>query len=213
MTERAPALEIGRAALVDLSAALATRREEALARAFRVAARHAEAAAVEEVILQAHLFVGFPIALEAMRSWREVAPQAPAASGEPSAEDGSLWRQRGEEICAIVYGDSYERLRANVAALHPALDAWMISSGYGRVLGRPALDLVTRELCVVSLLAVWDAPRQLHSHLRGALNAGAPPDEVVGAVEIACRYLEPGAGAAVRTLLRRVLPDGAIHEG
>ncbi|GIS80694.1 MAG: hypothetical protein CM1200mP14_22600 [Gammaproteobacteria bacterium] len=33
--------------------------------------------------------------------------------------------------------------------------------------------LVERELCIVALLAVLDVPKQLYSHLRGALNVGA----------------------------------------
>ena len=53
---------------------------------------------------------------------------------------------RGEATCAAVYGPFYERLRLNIRALHPALDAWMIVEGYGKVLGRPGLDLARREL-------------------------------------------------------------------
>jgi 4-carboxymuconolactone decarboxylase len=50
--------------------------------------------------------------------------------------------------------------------------------GYGKVL-RSALDLKTRELCIIALLASQDAPHQLHSHLRGALT-GATTAEVDG---------------------------------
>lgn len=210
-----PGLPLGRAALVDVSASLATRREPALARALRIAARHADREAVEEVILQAHLFVGFPLVLEAMRLWRGMAPEMPPApsSGERNDEDASFWRERGEEVCVIVYGSNYGKLRTNVKAMHPALDEWMISAGYGRVLGRPALDLATRELCIAALLAVWDAPRQLHSHLRGAINAGAGRDEVEAAVEIACRHLEVEEGRGVRAVVARALPARATEEG
>jgi 4-carboxymuconolactone decarboxylase len=76
--------------------------------------------------------------------------------------------------------------------------------GYGRVIGRPGLDLATRELCIAALLAVWKSPRQLHSHLRGALNAGAGRDEVTAAVEIACRYLDLGAATELRSFWGRV---------
>ena len=208
-------LALGRAALVDVSASLATRREPALARALRIAARHADQASVEEVILQAHLFVGFPLVLEAMRLSRAtVFGGTPApSSGERSDEDAPFWRERGEEVCAIVYGSNYEKLRANVKAMHPALDEWMISAGYGRVLGRPALDLATRELCIAALLAVWHAPRQLHSHLRGAINAGAGRGEVEAAIEIACRHLTVEEGSGVRAVLARVLPARATEEG
>jgi 4-carboxymuconolactone decarboxylase len=72
-----------------------------------------------------------------------------------------------------VYGANFKRLRENIRELHPALDAWMITEGYGRTMSRPGLDLLRRELCVVAQTAVLETPRQLHSHLRGALHAGA----------------------------------------
>src|SRR5690606_40667691 len=116
----------------------------------------------------------------------------------------ALWTVRGEEVCARVYGRNYEKLRRNVRSLHPDLDRWMVEGGYGRVIGRPGLDLATRELCIAALLAVWDAPRQLHSHLRGALNAGASEAEVNAAVEVAYRYLSPPRAADVRALWAKI---------
>ena len=49
----------------------------------------------------------------------------------------------------------------------------MIVEGYGKVLSRPALDLARRELCIVAACAASRQERQLHSHLHGALHAGA----------------------------------------
>lgn len=57
--------------------------------------------------------------------------------------------------------------------------------GYGRTLSRPGLELKLREFCVIVQTAVLDTPRQLHSHLRGALNAGATSDEVEAVLGIA----------------------------
>ncbi len=140
---------------------------------------------VEEVLLQSVLMLGYPRALAGFGAWRSGG--APAPPADPGAEYGQVkeWIRRGEAACRTVYGDNYDKLRANVRALHPALDAWMITEGYGRTVARPGLDLRRRELCIVAQMAVLDAPRQLHSHLRGALNAGATPaelDQVLGAV-------------------------------
>jgi 4-carboxymuconolactone decarboxylase len=107
-----------------------------------------------------------------------------------------------------VYGRSYSRLRQAVAALHPDLDRWMVEEGYGRVLGRPGLDLATRELCIAALLAVWDAPRQLHSHLRGARNAGATDAGIGAALEIARELLPAGRAAEVEALWDAVRSRG-----
>jgi 4-carboxymuconolactone decarboxylase len=203
MTDPGP--ERGGAALISLSAALGTRDRARIAAALRHAARAADPAATEEVLLQAHLFVGFPDALEAMIAWRELVP----AAAPPAEEDGDP-AARGAATCARVYGGSYRKLRRNVVALHPELDRWMVEHGYGRVLGRPRLPLATRELCIAALLATWDAPRQLHSHLRGALNAGAPEPEVDAAVEIACGYLEEPAAGRVRDLWARVRSSARV---
>lgn len=186
-----------REALVALSAALATRDRGTVEAAVRRAAAAADPDAAEEVLLQAHLFVGFPDALAALALWRETSGRpAPAGLGEECA----AWAERGERVCAGVYGANYPKLRANVAATHPEMDRWMVEGGYGRVLGRPGLDLATRELCILALLAVWNTPRQLHSHLRGALNAGAGVDEVERAVEVSCGFVDPAAAARVREL-------------
>lgn len=200
MAEPSP-LAPEREALVALSAAVATRDEGALEEALHLAAALADPVAVEEVLLQSHLFVGFPIALEALVRWRAVSG-APAPAG--LEEDAAVWARRGAEVCERIYAANYPKLRANVTGVHPDFDRWMVEGGYGRVLGRPGLDLVTRELCVVALLAVWDAPRQLHSHLRGARNAGASAAEVERAVELACRQLGPESAREVRALWRSV---------
>lgn len=196
-----PVLDPSREALVALSAALATRSRDTVERAVRRAAEEADPDAVEEVLLQAHLFVGFPDALGALALWREAAGR-PAPAGLGEACEG--WEARGERVCATVYGANYPRLRANVASIHPEMDRWMVDGGYGRVLGRPGLDLATRELCVLALLAVWNTPRQLHSHVRGALNAGAGVEEVEQAVEVACGFLDADAAAGVRALWAEV---------
>jgi 4-carboxymuconolactone decarboxylase len=191
-----------REALVDLSAAIASRNEAAVERALAFAERFATRAGIEEALLQSHLFVGFPVALEAVALWRRMSPaiEPPPRADAPAGG----WLTRGESVCRTVYGSNYEKLRGNVSLLHPDLDAWMVDGGYGRVIGREGLDLVTRELCIAALLAVWGSPRQLHSHLRGALNAGATPEEVTAAVEVACRYLDLADAVALRSFRERI---------
>ena len=139
---------------------------------------------VEEVILQTYLFAGFPRSLNAARDWRRISGRSaptPAADDEREILD---FMQRGEATCATVYGEFYDRLRVNIRGLHPALDRWMITEGYGKVLGRPYLDLARRELCVVAACAIARQDRQLHSHLHGAVNAGATAGVVSAALQV-----------------------------
>jgi 4-carboxymuconolactone decarboxylase len=186
-----------RLALLRVAAALGTRDTDAVRGALEEARDTAEATEVEEVILQSHLFVGFPDALNALGTWRQVSglPAPP-----PAGDDPAEWETRGEAVCETVYGANYGKLRENVRALHPDFEGWMVAGGYGRVIGRSGLELRTRELCIATLLAVWNVPRQLHSHLRGALNAGASVAEVDQAVDVACGFIAEDAAGRVRAL-------------
>ena len=160
--------------------------------------------AVEEIILQSYLFAGFPRALNAARAWRSVSGRPAPSEDAEAAADLNVWRDRGEETCEIVYGDSYEKLRKNIRDLHPALDEWMIVDGYGKVLSRPSVDLRTRELCVVAACAVSGQQRQLHSHLRGALNAGSSTGELAAVLDALTDLISRDDLARYRQLLQKV---------
>lgn len=167
---------------------------------------------LEELLLSSVLFVGYPRALLAAAALRRVEPDH-AEGGEPAQYEGwREWLARGEATCRIIYGAHYERLRHNIRALHPALDTWMIVDGYGKTVSRPGLDLARRELCSVAMLVPQDAPRQLLSHLKGALNAGATPDAVEGVVALAGADGLPEARVAVAHQLWRELRDTLAHD-
>jgi 4-carboxymuconolactone decarboxylase len=113
---------------------------------------------------------GYPAALEALRAATEVWPGRP----RPSREGGpARWRRRGAALCRRVYGPVYPRLVRAVRQLHPDLAAWMVDTGYGRVLSRPGLSARARELITVASLAAMARERQLVSHLLGASRVGA----------------------------------------
>ncbi|HEX7938702.1 MAG TPA: carboxymuconolactone decarboxylase family protein [Gemmatimonadaceae bacterium] len=171
-------------ALVQLSAALASGSEDDVRNALHRAKEPTPHDWIEELLLQTYLFAGFPRALNGMREWRRLSPTPAANTVSPN--DAPV--ADGEDTCARVYGAMYERLRHNIAALHPRLDEWMIAEGYGKVLSRPGLDLGRRELCIVAACAATGQDRQLQSHLHGAQNAGVP-DAVIGAAVASLRGL------------------------
>lgn len=193
-------------ALVRLSAVVAAGGEADVRREMEVARDAAPAAWVEELLLQSYLFAGFPRTLNAMREWRRVAglPAPADDEGTRPEETSAEWRVRGEATCAAVYGRMYDTLRLNIRALHPALDSWMVVEGYGKVLSRPALELVRRELCIVAACAAARQDRQLHSHLHGALNVGATPAEVEGTLAAVDDLLDAADAARYRRLWDKV---------
>jgi len=196
-------LEAGLRNLVRIAGAIAGSPEGQMRAVMSEAIDEVDPVAVEEIILQSYLFAGFPRALNAARAWR-AASGRPAPVEDVEVADLDVWRVRGEETCAVVYGQSYEKLRQNIRELHPALDEWMILDGYGKVLSRPGVDLRTRELCVVAACAVSGQQRQLHSHLRGALNAGASVSEVSGVLDALTDLISRDDHVRYRQLLQKI---------
>jgi 4-carboxymuconolactone decarboxylase len=198
-------LDAGLRHLVRIAGAIAGSPEGQMRAIMSEAVEGADPLAVEEIILQSYLFAGFPRALNAARAWRTVSERpAPATDKEASVEDLALWKSRGEETCAVVYGDSYEKLRRNIRELHPALDEWMIVDGYGKVLARAGVDLRTRELCVVAACAVSGQQRQLHSHLHGAINAGSSAGEIAAVLDALTDLISRDDLSRYRQLLHKI---------
>lgn len=198
-----------RRALVRLSASLTAAEHvqlEAMDRAAAVAPEEAE-----EVLLQSYLFLGFPVALNALGVWRR-RTERPAPS--PLDEGPVEWAERGEEVCRQVYGRQYEALREVMDGIHPELDRWALLEGYGKVLGRPTLDLKTRELCVGAQLAGTAASRQLHAHLRGCLNVGATVEEVDDVLDAVGDIIGPERSRGAGRVWQRVRDRWvSSHEG
>jgi 4-carboxymuconolactone decarboxylase len=200
-------LDAPTAALVRLAAAIAAAGEAAMRERFVAAvAAQVPNAWVDELVIQSYLFSGFPRALNAAREWRRIVPIPSPTTDDPAdparAEE---WLARGEATCHAVYDGMYEKLRENVYRLHPALDAVMVMDGYGKVLGRPGLDLARRELCVVAACAATFQDRQLHSHLHGALNVGVSPAALVATLEALTPDVGPDRVGSIRLLLARVI--------
>ena len=131
-----------------------------------------------EVVLQSYLFLGFPRMLSAAEHLESVLPNGTKGSQAPPPADDDIarWRRRGAELCRRIYGETFPLLKDKVQPIAPEIFDWMIFEGYGKVLSRPGLDMISRELCIVAFLMVENRPVQLHSHMRGALNVGADLD-------------------------------------
>ena len=65
---------------------------------------------------------------------------------------------------------------------HGELHDFVLEAAYGRILTRPGLDAVTREVVAVGVLAAQDQQRQLAGHARGAARLGATRAQLQEAV-------------------------------
>ena len=198
---RSAALETDVLALVRLSAAVASGADADLGPPMDEAHDACTPRQVEEALIQSYLFLGYPAALNALAAWREVS----GSDGVPAAPlDPGAWSASGEETCRAVYGSAYPGLRENIGAISPDMDLWMVAEGYGKVLSRPGLDLQVRECCIVAILTVLGTPRQLQSHVRGALLTGATPEVVTAVVEEALEFAPADYHERARSVLARV---------
>jgi 4-carboxymuconolactone decarboxylase len=155
--------------------------------------------AVEETLLQIVPYAGFPRALAAFGAAREVLGAAPSPAEERPATSSP---EAGRAAFEAVYDASADRVRRGLAALHPLLPSWTIEFAYGRVLSRPVLPILARELLAVSILgALGSCDDALVGHARAAGRLGASDEDLLAAVGA----IPSSAGAGRRPAARSVL--------
>jgi len=155
-----------------------------------------------EAALQTHLFAGFPRLVEAFGVLAEEgglgAPDpdelAPSRSEEAEIEAGFAFFE-------TVYGHRAPCVRAMLAGYHPDWARWVLGHAYGRVLTRTGISPAERELLAVVCLAALDQSRQLAGHARGAVRAGAQPEQLVAAVDAVADLLDPAVLERTRMVL------------
>ena len=164
---------------------------------------------IREIILTSYLFDGYPTAVEGFRLIDKLAPSSSTDDGACfySPENVAQWRQRGAALCQLIYGRQYETLMNRVQSFAPELKDAMLVEGYGKVLARPKLDIRLRELCVVAILAFKNRPRQLLSHLLGALRLKVPPQSIMQAILSQNEILPPHSIILFERVIDRALEN------
>ncbi|MEW5923876.1 MAG: hypothetical protein AB1746_07810 [Candidatus Zixiibacteriota bacterium] len=132
--------------------------------------------AVYEAVLQSYLFLGFPRMIEAALVFNKIYGDMENVGTveKISRSEAEKWHQDGIKLCRRVYGKNYDRLEKRFLAVSPEVFRWMVLEGYGKVLSRPGLNQIERELAEVAALIVDKRERQLISHVLGSINVGAP---------------------------------------
>jgi 4-carboxymuconolactone decarboxylase len=85
----------------------------------------------------------------------------------------------GESIRRKVMGDSFvDSALAKATDLTQPMQDYINDHGWGSTWQRTGLDLKTRSLITIAMLAALKAPNELKGHIRGALNNGASIEEI-----------------------------------
>jgi 4-carboxymuconolactone decarboxylase len=88
--------------------------------------------------------------------------------------------QKGIEQFARMVGEEHiDALRERFASLSPDFDRYVMGFIGGEIWSRPSLDLRTRSLCSIAVLAALGRTNALELNVRMALHNGASKAEIV----------------------------------
>lgn len=135
---------------------------------------------LEEVLLQAVLFCGFPRVINAFQVLSDEWPtQTQPTGGGLGAEDQ---RDAGDALFRTIYGSNTANVEAMLLGYHEELHEFVLDTAYGRILSRPGLEPRIRELLAIGVLALTDQAPQLVAHGRGARRFGATTEQLYEAI-------------------------------
>ncbi len=164
---------------------------------------------IYEILLQGHLFIGYPKAIESFFIFNEIMggekEGVKSSCGDKEDVDYDLFKDRGLKIAEQIYGKNFKPVYDNIRHLSSDLASGMIIEGYGRIISRPGLDLLTRELAIVAVLTVTFMPRQLYSHIKGSLNAGANSGQIRAIIKQNGYFVNPSKVSRALVILEKVL--------
>lgn len=140
---------------------------------------------LREATYQCAPFIGFPKTLNAVSTINEVFKEKgialPLESQETVKEDERF--EKGKEIQFPLYGEKMkESLKALPDGMNEDLPRLLTEMCFGDFYTRNGLDVKTRELLALCVLAALGADRQIESHTRGNIKAGNDKATLVAAM-------------------------------
>ncbi len=116
--------------------------------------------------------------------------------------------QRGvEQFRKMVGDDRIEALLGRFRAVCPDFERELVSTVGGRIWTRPGIDLKTRSLCSICVLAALGRDNALKLNFQMALNNGATPEEIFEALFQVAAYAGFPAAWDAFVKLEEVLGD------
>jgi 4-carboxymuconolactone decarboxylase len=139
--------------------------------------------------------------------------QSTADATEPATlpgqtEHGS--RAAGFDVLRTLRGRDPQAAFAEMRQQRQALADDIVDFALGEVWAHPALDRRTRSLQVVAMLGALGRTGPLRSHLQGALNHGATPEQLVQTMRMVAVYAGFPAALEAWDVLRQVFAERGI---
>ena len=95
---------------------------------------------------------------------------------------------QGMLIREQVLGSAHVKNSRELPALQQPIQSLAVSAGWGLCWARPGLERKTRSLITVALLTALGQDHELGVHVRGAINNGCTPEEVMEAIYQVCPW-------------------------
>jgi 4-carboxymuconolactone decarboxylase len=90
-----------------------------------------------------------------------------------------MTKTSGEQVRRQVMGDSFvDKALSNADDFTQPMQEYINEHAWGSTWQRGGIDLKTRSLVTIAMLAALKAPQELKGHVRGALNNGATKEEI-----------------------------------
>lgn len=118
-------------------------------------------------------------------------------------------RDKGWETMRAIHGDVADATVRSMREIAPDMGDFIVSFAFGEIYNRPELDLKTRQICTVAMLAAMGAHTapQLKAHIKGALNVGWTKQEIVEVLMQTAVYAGFPAAINALTVAKRAFRD------
>ena len=115
--------------------------------------------------------------------------------------------ERGMRVRREVLGDAHvDQAQARTTAFDAPFQQFITEVAWGSVWAREGIDVKTRSLITIALLAALGRREELELHLRATRNTGATPEEIREALLHVAVYAGIPAANSAFALARTVLP-------
>lgn len=140
---------------------------------------------VKELVLHISVYVGFPKAICAMNTLKEVLIERKVegindAQGKETIANDSFSRyEKGSKYLSQLDKNQEQLLKETYDDFSPELVRFVIEYGYGDIYSRETLDKRYRQIATIAALTTMgNAPSQLKFHINAGLNIGLTADEI-----------------------------------
>jgi 4-carboxymuconolactone decarboxylase len=125
------------------------------------------------------------------------------------SSDSATRFDAGMRVRRAVLGAEYvDRVMGAQTEFDAPFQRFVTEGAWGSVWAREELDLRTRSLITIALLAALGRWEQLEGHLRATRNTGATPEEIREALLHVAVYAGVPAANTAFALARRILAEG-----